>query len=62
MAWRDWVRDCLRQMQAAGVRFVRCVDLAATLGEDRPLPVCDLVPGEVDGRSGQLALQRAQAA
>ncbi len=56
MAYVEWFRDCLQQLCAAGVRFVRVADIAATLGS---VPVCDLVAGEVDGRSGTLALQRA---
>ncbi len=60
MAWHDWFRDCVQQLRAAGVKFVRTEELAATLAKD--LPVCDLVPGEVDGRSGMLAVQRSAPA
>ncbi len=60
LTWRNWFRDSLARLRAAGVKFVRLDELAATLGVDRPIPVCDLVPGEVDGRSGKLAVQRCE--
>jgi undecaprenyl phosphate-alpha-L-ara4FN deformylase len=56
MAHFGWFRDCLKQLRAAGVRFVATEDIAAKLTS---VPVCDMVDGEVDGRSGTLALQRA---
>ena len=57
MAHRDWFRACLTELRAAGANVVRLDRLAATLGKERPLPVCELVAGEIDGRSGTLALQ-----
>jgi len=44
--------------QAQGIRFVLLHDLAQDLLRDpSSLPVCDLVQGTVDGRSGTLAVQ-----
>ena len=52
-------RRLLEQARARSIRFVLLRDLAADLLKDpSPLPVCDLVGGTVDGRSGTLAVQK----
>ncbi len=52
-------RTFLEQAKARGVRFVLLRDLAATLLKDpSTIPVCDLVMGNLDGRSGTLAVQK----
>jgi len=59
MAKRDWFRDFLTLMQQRGVHFVRLDEIAERLlGASADIPVCDLAQGEVDGRSGTLAVQR----
>jgi undecaprenyl phosphate-alpha-L-ara4FN deformylase len=58
MAHHDWFLRCLRQMRSEGVKFVRLEEIAATLGKDSPIPICDLIAGEIDGRSGTLAVQK----
>ena len=51
-------RRFLEQAQTRGISFILLHDLATKLLKDRPaIPVCDLVPGTVDGRSGTLAVQ-----
>lgn len=62
MAKRAWFTDFLTQA-AHRASFVRLDTLAARLRRDpRAIPVCDLVDGTVDGRSGTLAMQRAAPA
>jgi undecaprenyl phosphate-alpha-L-ara4FN deformylase len=52
-------RSFLEQAKDRVVRFVLLHDLAAELLRDpSSIPVCDLVTGAVDGRSGTLAVQR----
>ncbi len=49
----------LREATARAVRIVRLDHVAKRYLRDRAsIPVCDLVPGTVDGRSGTLAVQR----
>ncbi|MFL6650654.1 MAG: polysaccharide deacetylase family protein [Sulfurifustaceae bacterium] len=63
MAKLDWFRDFLRQAIAQSVRIVRLDRIAArVLRVPASVPVCDLIDGSVDGRSGTLALQGAKAA
>ncbi|HLQ27127.1 MAG TPA: polysaccharide deacetylase family protein [Acidiferrobacterales bacterium] len=54
-----WFREFLTRALAQGVRFIALGDLAQTLLKNpRSIPICDLIAGEIDGRSGTLALQR----
>lgn len=56
-------RKLLEQALARGVRIVRLCDLAVQLLAERErIPVCDIAPGAIDGRSGTLAIQRCAAA
>lgn len=58
MLKRNWFRGFLAQARGRQIRFVRVEDVAsATLARRDKVPVCDLVQGTVDGRSGTLALQ-----
>lgn len=55
----DWFRDLLAFARQRSVKFVRLDEIAARLLRARDsIPVCDLVQGVVDGRSGTLAVQR----
>ena len=55
-------RQLLERIRAAGVRCVRVGDLAADLLQSpTTIPVCELIQGEVDGRSGTLAVQHCRA-
>ena len=58
MQKRAFFRQLLERARAHGVRFARLCDLAEhLLRAPQSIPVCDLVAGEVDGRSGTLAVQ-----
>ena len=58
MQKRALFREFLLRSRAAGVGFVVLRDVAQSLLQQRDtIPVCDLRAGEVDGRSGTLALQ-----
>lgn len=58
MGKRALFRDILGRMRRLGVEFVRLDDEARVLLERREaLPVCELVQGPLDGRSGLLAVQ-----
>jgi len=56
MAQLEWFAGFLAQARRAGVRFLRLADVAHSLRSE-DLPVCDLIVGRVEGRSGTLALQ-----
>ena len=52
-------RSLLSQIGVRGIRILRLDDRAKGILKNRSsLPVCDLVPGTVDGRSGTIALQK----
>ena len=52
-------RSLLTRIGTHGIRIMRLDDRAKELLKDpSALPVCDLVPGAVDGRSGTIALQK----
>ena len=58
MLYKDWFERVLKACKEKGVQFVLLADVAETLLKDRKsIPVCDLIQGEVDGRSGTLAVQ-----
>ncbi len=60
MGRRKLFQELLARCRAAGVEFVRMDDYAATLLKDRAsIPTRDQVLGEIDGRSGVVAVQRA---
>ena len=55
----DVFRALLDAAKRRAVRFIRLDNLAHEYLENRnELPVCDLITGEVDGRSGTLAMQK----
>ena len=57
MAKRDLFRALLRACADRGVTFARLDDLATSLlAHPASLPVRDMIMGEIDGRSGQLAM------
>ena len=52
-------RRFLEQARSRGIRFILLCDLAKELLKaPSSIPVCELVPGTIDGRSGTLAVQR----
>jgi undecaprenyl phosphate-alpha-L-ara4FN deformylase len=59
MKYLSLFRTFLDQAKNRGVRFALLRDLAAVLLKSpSSIPVCDLVMGNLDGRSGTLAVQR----
>jgi len=59
MKYLSLFRRFLEQAKLSGIRFVLLRDLAKELLKaTAAIPVCDLMPGTVDGRSGTLAIQR----
>ncbi len=55
-------RSLLRECRSRHVRFLPLREVAKdALAEPGPIPVCDLVSGTVDGRSGMLGLQRCSS-
>ena len=58
MAKFDWFRAFLAALKEKGVEIVPTATIAAELKQNlNNIPVCDLADGEVDGRSGTLAVQ-----
>jgi peptidoglycan/xylan/chitin deacetylase (PgdA/CDA1 family) len=59
MKYLSWFREFLLRARSRNIRFCKVEDLACqALATPESIPVCDLVQGEVDGRSGLLALQK----
>jgi len=58
MLYKGWFESFIKTCQAKGVEFVLLGNIARSLLKDPGhIPVCDLVQGEMDGRSGTLAVQ-----
>jgi peptidoglycan/xylan/chitin deacetylase (PgdA/CDA1 family) len=58
MGKRPLFRALLAACYEAGVQFIRLDDLARELLNNRAsIPICDQVPAEIDGRSGNVATQ-----
>lgn len=54
----DWFISFLRKAQSQDITFVKVEDIANQyLANSATIPICDLIQGEVDGRSGMLAVQ-----
>jgi peptidoglycan/xylan/chitin deacetylase (PgdA/CDA1 family) len=63
MAYRGWFEKFIDTLRGDGVAFTLLADEAkACLARRGEIPVCDLVAGTVDGRSGTLAVQGAPVA
>lgn len=62
MSRREWFRQLLHRVREEGVRCACLRDVAVECLKHRAqVPVCDLVAGTVDGRSGTLAVQALPA-
>lgn len=58
MKYLTWFESFLRKAKAANITFCKVEDIAKKFLENTAnIPVCDLLQGEVDGRSGTLAVQ-----
>jgi undecaprenyl phosphate-alpha-L-ara4FN deformylase len=59
MKYLPWFRDFLTQAKARKISFIQVKDIAQQALENREtIPICDLIQGTVDGRSGDLAIQK----
>ena len=58
MLYKNWFEKLLIACRDKGVHFVLLKDMAQNLLKDRDsIPLCGLVQGKIDGRSGTLAVQ-----
>lgn len=58
----EWFEQCLRKFLKQDVQFQRMDTLAIKLLENpSTIPYCEMLPASVDGRSGTLAMQGADA-
>ncbi|HEX4044579.1 MAG TPA: polysaccharide deacetylase family protein [Gammaproteobacteria bacterium] len=58
MKYLAWFKAFLQKAQANQVKFIKVEEIAQQFLADRTqVPICDLAQGEIDGRSGTLALQ-----
>lgn len=63
MLYKDWFEGVINACNTKGIQFVLLAHVARSLLTDRDrIPTCELVQGEIDGRSGTLALQGKQSA
>ncbi|MDR3476484.1 MAG: polysaccharide deacetylase family protein [Gammaproteobacteria bacterium] len=59
MKYLSWFTDFLLKAKAANIQFVKGEDIAKeALANPENIPVCELVQGEMDGRSGLMAVQK----
>jgi peptidoglycan/xylan/chitin deacetylase (PgdA/CDA1 family) len=59
MKYLDWFKSFLIKAKNSGVQFVKVVDIAEQcLAHPGSIPVAELIQGEVDGRSGTMAVQK----
>jgi undecaprenyl phosphate-alpha-L-ara4FN deformylase len=59
MKYVEWFKAFLLKAKAQNIKFVRTGDIAQqALANLAQIPVCELVQGEVDGRSGTMAVQK----
>lgn len=58
MKYLSWFKAFLLKAKAQNVKFVKVEEIARqALADSAPIPVCDLVQGEIEGRSGTMAVQ-----
>lgn len=61
MKYLDWFRDFLTILQKQNMQFQNLNTIAESYLKTREsIPVCELINGEVEGRSGMLAMQKKQ--
>jgi undecaprenyl phosphate-alpha-L-ara4FN deformylase len=59
MKYLPWFREFLIKAKAQDIVFIKGEDIARqALQDPTKVPICDLIQGEMDGRSGTLALQQ----
>jgi peptidoglycan/xylan/chitin deacetylase (PgdA/CDA1 family) len=63
MSMIDWFEDFLDRAKAAGIAFVSSAEEAANLNaKPETVPLAELAQGEVDGRSGTMAIEGERVA
>lgn len=59
MKYINWFREFLQKTKSQQIKFVTVANIAEALLKDPShIPVCDLIQGTVDGRSGTMAVQK----
>lgn len=59
MQYVEWFKAFLIRAKAANIAFVKIEDIAkAALIDPASIPVCELIQGEIEGRSGVMAVQK----
>ncbi len=58
MRYLKWFSEFLQTAKECDIRFTKLEDIAhLTLKDTASIPICELIQGEIDGRSGTLAMQ-----
>jgi peptidoglycan/xylan/chitin deacetylase (PgdA/CDA1 family) len=58
MKYLAWFKEFLLKAKEQNVKFVTVADIAKqVLSDPSSIPVCELIQGEIDGRSGTMAVQ-----
>ena len=59
MKYLEWFKEFLTKAKAQNIKFVKVEDIAQEcLANPHNIPVCNLIQGSVDGRSGTMAVQQ----
>lgn len=59
MKYLDWFKEFLQKAKTQPINFLKVEDIAKNLlSNSSQIPVCELIQGEVDGRSGTMAVQK----
>lgn len=60
MKYLSWFKEFLMKVKELNIHFVKMEAIAKEiLAENHHIPICDMVQGSIDGRSGTLALQKS---
>lgn len=57
MRYREWFRSLLLKLKNHQVNFKTLNEIANDVLDNLPIPICEMLQGEIEGRSGKLALQ-----
>lgn len=59
MKYLEWFESFLIKAQSQNIKFIKTADIVKKMrSENQTIPICDLVEGTVDGRSGTMAVQK----
>jgi undecaprenyl phosphate-alpha-L-ara4FN deformylase len=59
MTYLPWLKEFLTQAKSREINFIQVQDIAQqALANRQAIPICDLIQGTVDGRSGTMAVQQ----